>query len=361
MRIVTTGSLTPGKILAKSIFNENGLILLGEGVELTQAILDRLQKHGIEYVYIMDERTEDIVVEELITHETRSIAMAEIRTNFRKVMEDSSRKHGFTSVQLGKQFKELVNLIHEDLSRNKDALIMLANMSVVDHYLYNHSLNVCLYSTMVGMFMDYSQEELMALSLGAILHDIGKTRLPMSLLSKPGKLTDEEFQQMKSHTSLGFQILKDVPNVPLLSAHCAYQHHERVDGSGYPRGIDGEEMHEFAKIVGLCDVYDALTTNRAYRKAYLPHEGMEMIYSSAAQFDQKLIELFRSKVAIYPLGMTVRLNTGQLGVVVDLNRTALHRPIVRVLEDENGQELGEPYEIDLSKQLNVMIDSVGDC
>jgi HD-GYP domain-containing protein (c-di-GMP phosphodiesterase class II) len=154
-------------------------------------------------------------------------------------------------------------------------------------------------------------------------------------------------------------MLKDEPNVPLLAAHCAYQHHERLNGSGYPRGITGEAIHEYARWIGLVDSYDAMTTHRVYRSAMLPHEALEVLFTGAGTlYDQEKIALFRDKIALYPLGVTVRLNTGEIAVVVDLNASAAHRPIVRVLENADGETV-PPYEIDLSKKLTILIEAVG--
>lgn len=356
VRMIETSKCRPGMVLAKNIYNETGIVLLGKGMELTQVILDRLIHYGIHMIYIQDERTEDIKAIEPISEETRIQALKEVRTQFKRMMYDNVRRQGESTIRMGKHFKDLLNSIFDEMAQQKDAMVMLTDMCLTDNYLYNHSLNVCLYSSLLGMGMGLSRDELMVLGLGAILHDIGKVKIPPKLLFKPDKLTESEYTIVQRHAEIGYTMLKDLPNIPLISAHCAYQHHERIDGSGYPRGIQGHEIHDYAKLIGLCDVYDALTTHRCYRAAKLPHEAMELLYASAGtKFDQHLIESFFQKVAIYPLGMTVELNTGETGVVVDLNASCLHRPVIRVLEDQSGMPLKEPYELDLSKQLTVMI------
>jgi len=361
MRLLSTRHCKPGMRLAKRIYNEEGVILLNENAELTQPIIDRLCRYGVDFVYIHDPRTDDIVVVEPISDETRARAISEIRTSFRRIMDESARKKAVGALHLGKTFRSLYSLVIDDLSRHKDAMIMLTNINLTDHYLYQHSLNVCIYATMLGLAYGYSQDELSVLGLGALLHDIGKTQTPLEILNKPGKLTDEEFDIMKRHAEIGYRLLKDEPNIPLLSAHCAYQHHERINGSGYPRGIAGEEIHEYARWIALVDSYDAMTTHRAYRDAMLPHQALETLFAGAGTlFDQDKVELFRDRIAIYPLGSMVQLNTGESGVVVDLNSASPHRPIVRILTDADGQDVNVPYEIDLSKKLTVLIASVND-
>ncbi|MNZ80699.1 Cyclic di-GMP phosphodiesterase response regulator RpfG [compost metagenome] len=183
----------------------------------------------------------------------------------------------------------------------------------------------------------------------------------MGVLNKPDLLTNEEYDAMKKHTQIGFELLKDEPNMPLLVAHCALQHHERLDGSGYPRGIRGIEIHDYAKWIGVVDSYDAMTTNRIYSAPILPHEAVERLYAGTGTlYEQHMLQLFRDKVAIYPIGISVKLVTGEEGIVADINYSSPHRPIIRVLYNEAGEELKSPYEIDLSKQLNKMIISVND-
>ncbi|HEY0827940.1 MAG TPA: HD-GYP domain-containing protein [Bacilli bacterium] len=362
MRLISTDKCVPGMKLGKSIYNNEGLILLGVKVELNQSLITRLIKIGIDHIYIEDSRTDDIIIPDLITDQTRVRAITEIRSSFRKTMDLSNhKKTGLGNYHLGKTFSNVMSLIIDDLSQNQDAMIMVMNMNAVDHYLYNHSLSVCIYATMLGISQGYSKDELMALGIGALLHDIGKTQIPMEILFKSGKLTDEEFTEMKKHAELGYKILKDEPNISLLTAHCAYQHHERVNGSGYPRGIKGKEIHDYAKWIGLVDSYDAMTTHRVYRAAMLPHQALEVLYTgSDTLYDMAMIEKFRDNVAVYPPGVMVTLHTGAKGVVVSVKTNFPQRPVVRILENEAGERLSVPYEVDLSQELTAMITSVND-
>ncbi len=354
MRLLAITKCQPGMRLGKHIFNEDGRILLGAKVELTEVLIRRLQEHGVDYICVEDERTEDVIMPDVISERTRSRAIAQIRTSFRMVMEDGWRRRAAGS--LAKEFKEVLTMILDDLSEQQDAMVMLMDMGVYDHYLYQHSLNVCIYACSLGMHIGYSRNDLYTLGLGALLHDIGKMRTPIDILNKKGKLTPEEFAVMQQHAEIGYRILKEEANIPLVSAHCALQHHERIDGSGYPRGLAGSEIHEFAQWIGLVDSYDAMTSHRVYRKAMLPHQAIESLYTGAGTlYTVDKVAAFRDKIAMYPLGITVSLTTGESGVVVDINASCPHRPIIRILEDQEGRTLKEPYEIDMSKQLSVMI------
>lgn len=345
----------PGMRLGKPIYNDDGLVLLGERMELTGSIMSRLEHFGIHYLYIEDSRTEDLVFQDIVSAETRARAVGEVRTQFRKMMDDSMKKRSINGIHLGRAFKSVVDSIIDDITSSHDSMLMLVNIHASDHYLFQHSVNVCIYATILGQAYGYSRNELYTLGLGSLLHDIGKTQLPQEVLLKPAQLTPEEFEIIKSHPAIGFKLLKDEPNVPLIAAHIALQHHERVDGSGYPRSIGGLDIHDFARWVGLVDSYDAMTTHRVYRNAMLPHEAMERLYAGAGTlYDQEKIELFRDKIAIYPLGMLIALNTDEIGVVVDVNASSPHRPVVRILYDADGQPV-TPYETDLSKSLTTCI------
>ncbi|MBD0382733.1 HD-GYP domain-containing protein [Paenibacillus sedimenti] len=361
MRLMPIGMCQPGMKLAKNIYNEDGMVLLAVHVELTQKLIDRLFNYGIDYIYIADSRTDDIIQEDPIQDETRKKAVIEVRSTFRKVMEDSNKRGSVSYYDMGRNFRDVMKMIIDDLSAHQGAMVMLNNMNIKDNYLFQHSVNVSIYAIMLGISFGYSRENLETLGLGALLHDIGKTKIPVSILQKPSQLTEEEFKEMKNHTTYGFQLLKDEPNIPLLSAHCALQHHERMNGSGYPRGIQGTEINEFARWVGLVDSYDAMTTTRVYRRPLLPHEALEQLFTgSGTMYDQRQIAMFRDKIAIYPLGMTVKLNTGESGIVSKLNMSFPQRPVVRILQKEAGEELKEPYEIDLSAKLSVLISEVGE-
>lgn len=362
MRLVFVKHCEPGRRLAKSIYNEHGVTLLNINAELSQAILDRLLAQGIEYIYVHDPLTEDVVIEDPLSDETRRRAIVGIRTSFETLMNDnltgSQVRHNHF---IGKDFRNIVEMILEDISENKNAMMMLSTISITDFYLFQHSLNVSIYTTMLGMASGLPKEELLLLGMGAMLHDIGKTKIPLSILNKPGPLTQSEMLKMKEHTTIGFQLLKDEPNIPLLVAHCALQHHERLNGSGYPRQLIDEDIHEYAKWIGLVDAYDAMTSRRVYKKAMLPHQAVELLYTQAGTlYDREKIEAFRNRFALYPLGVTVEMHTGEVGIVVDINSSSPQRPIVRIIRDADGQDVSQPYEIDMSKQLNAMIVKVND-
>lgn len=225
--------------------------------------------------------------------------------------------------------------------------------------MYSHSLNVAIYSCQLALANGLPLKHVEDIGLGAILHDVGKLSIPLEILNKPGKLTEEEYEQVKLHSSVGFDILSKIHEIPLLVSHCALQHHERVDGKGYPRGLIGDEINIYSKIISVADVFDAVTSHRSYRAPFLPHKAMELLYSgSGTQFESKQVQLFKGGIAIYPEGITVKLSEWE-GIVSKYNYDAIGRPVVRIIKDEENQEI-KPYEIDLASFENLSIEIIAD-
>lgn len=347
----------PGETLARSIYTETGTVLVGAGVELTERMIHRLKEKNITALYIMDKRTEDIMIETAISEETRREAMAIIHETFRVVSGTPQKwQQVFSDRGFGRQIRQVMTTVADELKNCRSAMNLMADACAFDNYIFTHSFNVALYSTAIAMNTGFSEKEVVEIGMGGLLHDIGKTCVPDEILRKPGGLTPEEFALMKRHTEHGFEMLRKQEDISLRVAHCAYQHHERWDGSGYPRGLKGEEIHPFARLMAVADVFDALTTHRVYRPPMLPHEAMEVLYSgSSTLFDQTYVTALRDTIALYPLGLSVTLSTGETGVVVDVNKGLPSRPIVRILVNQDGQPVDEPYEYDLSKRLDLMI------
>ncbi|MFD2672421.1 HD-GYP domain-containing protein [Marinicrinis sediminis] len=357
MRFTPIQHCSEGMVLAKTIFSESGQTLIREDVKLTRRMIDTLQHLGINFVYVRDARTSDVEVKEMLTEQTRMKAMKTIKEEFHKIgIKDRKFTSSIISPEFTKSFKSTVQDILNDIMNSEGAVHFLTDIYIFDHYIFQHSLNVTCYTLLLARSQDYNQQQLAEIGLGAILHDIGKLKLPMDILQKPGSLTDEEYALVKEHTVIGFDMLRKMHDIPLLCSHCAFQHHERMDGTGYPRGIKGDEMHPYAKMIAIADVFDALTTNRSYRKAMLPHEAIEVLYAGAGTlFDLDLVDAFKYVITLYPTGIPVKLNDGTEGIVVGQNKGMPSRPVVRVFKDESGQELDTYYEIDLGKQLTMTI------
>ncbi len=351
MRLISTANCQPGMILARPVFSPNGTVLINTDMELNDSAIQRLKKLGVNTLYIKDPLTDDVKVIEPISDETRQLAIKAVRESFVEVAGTQGKLKGALSHQHLKNIKDSFDSMIIELKQNKEALHLLSNVYVNDHYVFTHSFQVTVYALAIGIEEGYNNKELYELGMGAMLHDIGKMKLPDEILHKAGPLTDEEFEVVKKHTVYGYDILRKTDNIPLISAHCALQHHERLNGSGYPRQLAFDQIHRHAKILAVADVYDALTSNRVYRGAVLPHKAMQILFEGMGiEYDSRIVDIFHSVVALYPIGMTVLLNTGETAVVVDYNRHDPSRPIVRIVTDPQGASLKEGIEIDLSRQ-----------
>lgn len=355
MRLVSTHSLGSGEKIGKPITNDQGQILVQEGMRLTAKMIDRLKKLNITFIYIEDEESAGIEPTSTLSDKTKVEAIHDIKHAFGALGEESALSKSFILDRLGKNFKQTVKGILLDVRDSNEAISLLSDSIGHDRYTFYHSLNVAIYSIAMARELKLSEEEQMTVGIGALLHDIGKTEISARILQKPDKLSIEEMNEIKKHPEIGYNILRKCFEISTMSAHCAFQHHERIDGKGYPRGIKGNDIHRYAKIIAIADVFGAVTSNRVYSKAILPHEGMELMFAGAGtQFELKVIQAFRRTVAIYPVGLTIILNDGRKALVVQQHKLNSERPMVRIIE-ENGVKVSRPYYVDLNKELTMTV------
>lgn len=350
MRPVSVSQLTAGGVLARPVYGEEGRILLSKGTELKDSYIVKLENMKIPFVYLEDELVKDVEVEDIIDDRTRINAGQLTRDIMQKVIQGG--KFELKDVQVA------VDKIIDDVLAAK-GLINLIDARTNESYLFGHSVNVSVLAIMCGKAFGFNQLELKHLGLGAFLHDLGMGKLDKKLLVKEGNLTQEEMGQIKGHPMVGFNELRNYRDLSLLASHCALQHHERWDGSGYPRGIKGAEIHLYARIVAVADVFDALVSERPYRQRMQPYEAVEFIQVHAnSYFDPEVVEKFLTNIAVYPIGSLVKLNTGEKGVVVDVNKSFPSRPVVKLVTDKTGGLLRKFHEIDLVKYPSVFVKDV---
>ncbi|NOU54838.1 HD-GYP domain-containing protein [Brevibacillus borstelensis] len=356
MRLVSIRHVQPGMKVGRTIFTEDGKVLLGVGMTLTDRLIQGLQRSGIDSLYIDDPRTADIVVEDVIRPETRQVAVETIEKTVKQITNSNKLARKISLKEMGLHFQQAFGSILDDLMQNRQIVMHLANISTHSPSLYHHSVNVAVLSTAVGMSLGYNRNQLMELGIGAMLHDIGKVELPAEMLKKTERWNQEEMEAAKQHCILGFNILRKQHDISLLSAHVCLQHHERLDGSGYPQGLKGKNIHEYAQIVGICDIYDSLTSPRPWRKRYMPQDALEYLLGSGGHlFEHRLINAFRSHIAIFPIGSSVVLNTGEVGVVCRVDPEYCHRPTVRILKDGRGNDVRASYDLDLKTNIKLFI------
>ncbi len=228
--------------------------------------------------------------------------------------------------------KEAVENIIDSVIRNRDALVCLAQIKNKDEYTALHSLNVSILSVAFGRSLVLPREALHILGIGGLLHDIGKMKIPLEILNKPARLTDGEFHQMKNHVRYGTEILGRIPHFPPKGVQMVGQHHERYGGHGYLKGLRGEQLSLFGQIATIVDVYDAITSDRVYRRGVLPHEAVKRMFEwSPRDFDRSLLENFIKCFGIYPVGSLVEINQSEVGIVVAANREKALKPTVLLI------------------------------
>lgn len=342
MRYVSIDSLEPGQYLGKAIFSSNGTVLLNEGVQLTVYMISTLKRIGVTYVYVKDELFEDIEMNEIVSEETKRAIIGQMSEMFEALR--SGKTFDTRSVSL------TIDQLLEEVMRNKDVMIHLSDIRSEENSEYLHALNVCTMASLMGMNMGFNQIQLKELAVGALLHDIGKV----------GSFDDsDESDRRRHHTWRGFETLKLNREFSLLSAHAAFQHHEHVDGTGVPRGISGEDIHPYAKIVSVANTYDNLVSGQHELggKAMMPHEACERLMAMAGrELDKDVLIEFLRIVSVYPNGTSVRLTNHETGVVVGQHRGLPSRPIVRIVKrDEHDIQVKE---IDLAQHPTLFIEAV---
>lgn len=239
----------------------------------------------------------------------------------------------------------------DSVFRNQDALTSLARLKSFDDYTFAHCVNVCILSLALGRQMGLERADLENLGTGAILHDIGKMLVPDKVLNKPGKLTDEEFTIMKKHAELGGDVLSGA-KIGEAAMLVALQHHERFDGSGYYKGLAKDDIHIFARIAAVADVYDAMTSKRVYQNGVVPEEALKRLYlMRGTHFQPEVVERLIICLGIYPIGTFVELNTGELAIVKMVNRSHPMQPIIQLLSDREKKPCRTPQEIDLKDEI----------
>jgi len=234
------------------------------------------------------------------------------------------------------QSRAAVNDIVDSILRNNNALVWLTKLKDKDEYTAEHSLNVCILSVAFARHLGHDESEIRKIGLGGLLHDVGKSKIPIEVLDKPGRFTKEEFDIMKMHPIYGRDLLASLPQAEHSSVDIAYAHHERIDGKGYPRGLSPQQIPYYAKVVSLVDVYDAITSNRTYDKGRSSMSALDIIYQNkGTQFDEELALEFIKCIGIYPPGSIVELSNHHFGIVIAGNDESKLKPkIIGVMDDE---------------------------
>ncbi len=341
-----------------------------------EAMVKKIVESGIHEVYIDTSRGDDVPdaptaeeVTEHLEHEMLRAAVEPVperRIPAGEEMARAKKIHGeanriihaiMQDVRLGQQVKleqaePVVMQMTESILRNGGALLSLTRVKNKDDYTFMHSVSVCALLVSFCRAMGMDADTIHLAGIGGLLHDIGKVKVPDKILNKPGRLTDEEFKVMKCHVVESKKILSETDGIAETSIQVAAQHHERHDGSGYPEGLKGEAITQMGQMAAICDVYDAITSERCYHKGLVPHEALRKIFEwSKFHFNPTLVQAFLRTIGIYPVGTLVLLESGRIGVVAEQSESNLLQPRVKLFFDSRKQSYTAPLEVDLAKPL----------
>ncbi|MHB8065171.1 MAG: HD-GYP domain-containing protein [Ruminiclostridium sp.] len=344
---VNINDLKTGMILGEDVLCD-GNLLLSKGMVVKSNYITKLMSRGVSKLTVLaDKRYYDDIflnpVEKFYAQAYEDIAII-----IKKLKEEDE-----LSISL---VIPIVEKILEAVFLNPGSILSLTGFRGQGDYNYAHSLDVCIYSLITAKVINLSFEDAVILGMGALLHDIGKVRITDDILLKQDRLSTGEYEQVKKHSEYGYDILRRYPQINYKIMQIVLQHHERCDGSGYPKQLKGKEINMLSKIVAIADIYDALTSDRVYNKKILPHEAAEyLLCISNTLIDSQITKVFINNIAIYPKGCQVLLNTNEVAIVLDSNSKMPLRPLLKIITDRDRNPLIMPYEFDLQKNSRVLI------
>lgn len=353
---IRTDQAETGMVVASDIITTNNQLIITKGTVLDERMITRLRFYNIYglYIYHGEQQSEEEHKEESYIELLRNTE--EFKKFNRTYVETVNNvEKGFSDVVSGASNEINIDSLLADTDRilhegrnGAHIFEMLHGIRDYDDMTFVHSLNVSLICSIFGAWLKLPKEEIRILTLGGLLHDIGKMLVPREIISKDTKLTEQEFEIIKQHSIKGYQALKDYP-VDIRVKYAALMHHERCDGSGYPNGFKSDQIEEFSKIIAIADVYDAMTSNRTYRKAICPFDVVENFERDGfLKFDPGYLMVFMERIVNSYMHNIVRLSDGREGEVVMINKLALSKPVIRT---------GDVF-IDLSKEHKLSIEAI---
>jgi HD-GYP domain-containing protein (c-di-GMP phosphodiesterase class II) len=348
---ISSGRISEGMVLGRPIIDAKNRFLLTAGQVLNERYVLRIKELQIPFVYIDDQLgIEDPIPP--VSPATISMATDSLKQCYKQFAE--TEKTDLRTVQ-----SQISNII-DDLATNSYVMIGMSELKSYDDYTYQHSVNVCALSIILGISQGYSRMRLQNLGIGAMLHDIGKIKIPLEIINKPSSLTYEEYMEVKKHPWEGFKIINSsAMMLPRTSIYGVLQHHERVDGRGYPRGLSEVNIHEYGLIIAVADVFDALVSDRPNRPAFSNHEAMQIIErKKGTHLSTIFVDALLSHINMYPPGTVVILSNGDLAVVTQENIKEPKRPQTKLLFDGDNQLYERDRSFNLGDHKDVFITKV---
>lgn len=337
VRIVSVDYLNKGDILGKSVYDDRCQLLLSKNIELTPKYIERLKLSNIHCVYIEDDISAGIEFDNIITDEIKIQSIKAVKDVFKETIK---KKDGGISEKDINSISDIIDEMMALIYSNHDTLYVMTELMGTDMYTYNHSAEVAVISMLVAKSIGLNQSFIQKIGVGALLHDIGKMKIPTEVLNKIEPLTEEEMKLMRTHASLGYELLKNSDTISPISRQIILLHHEKLDGKGYPLGLSQDEIPVHVRIVTICDVFNALISNRSYRDKLSVDEALEIIRGEAIyQLDREIYYHLLKVVNIYPQGTIVQLSNNEKAIVIKENKDSQTRPVVQIIRNNVKAEI----------------------
>jgi len=332
---------------SRDLFDAQGILLLAKGEIVTPRVLELLIAHK---VYILQYELDKAIPPKCFSKEQYQNVLVS--------MQDIYQGANLVTEEKLMATIDVVDGIIDELTENPRIYFDLNQFRNFDNYTYVHSVNVGLLATLIAIEMGYRDEQLKELTLGALLHDLGKMTIPSEILNKPGGLTSQEFEILKQHPLRGVELLREVKvSQEVLAGIC--QHHERWNGQGYPDRLRSDAIHRNAQVIAVADVFDAITADRPYHDGMPPYHALELVIAGFGNdFAPEVVLALRNSLVIYPENSYVKLNTGEIGVVVAIPPNFPTRPLIRIFFDKYGNFTQEETIVDLLLDLTRFISTV---
>ena len=329
IRRISVRHLKPGMVNANAVLTDRNALLVAERTRLTQPVIDRIVDSGVPYVDILIVLETDYAA--TIAEEQQKLIKQHAQMT--KKIKDSFDRIRLTNSLPPDEFVDIATDISRTMVNTPSILTTLQNVKVMDDYTYTHSVNVGVLSGLIGKWLNYPDVPL--LILAGMLHDVGKTKIPLEILNKPSQLTDEEQATMHKHAELGYYLTENnAAYLPEVRQGILY-HHERLDGTGYPSGLSDKEIPYFARIIAVADMFDAMTSERVYRSALTPFDVLEQIFGEMfTKLDPEICFVFRQRIKELLVGSSVVLSNGSNARVVFIDGDDHFKP---VLQDDFGR------------------------
>lgn len=328
MRRLALQDIELGMVIGEDIYNDFDVMVVSSGSIINSNILGLLSRMSLDDVAIFEKSVEGEKKVFKVDNNLQATYGATVE----------SFKSLFNSVKFGKQvvaeeIQDILGPMLEQVNSNKILAKSLWQIEACDEYTYDHSVTVSMTAALLAKWMGLSQEEINDIATAGLLHDIGKCNIPDEILKKPDRLTEDEFKVMKTHSTLGYLLLKNGNGFNEAILNGVYQHHEKFDGNGYPNKLKEEEIHLYGRIIAVADVYSAMTSNRVYRSKMSPFQVAKLILEySFGYLDPMAVNIFLSNISNFYVGTIVKLNNGDIGQVVMVNKSEPYRPLVKVEE-----------------------------